>query len=351
MGFKVTSYDGRLPAHPEAEKAGELLLGSATRPFSWELHFKPKFTSASSKIQIAYGGSAKYPMVAAATGARSCRITMTDKDDPSVGCTFELPGTSVEEFNGAYADWQQRVEAAKQRETAVNAARQAGQWWAGIQPAKLYGLELDPGKKPDYTGTLHVAERGGLKDADPTKVWGLYYKGAPIGGRKWWLPLAGVSKIELNEADPHPSGSGGWIGFGPVGIAAVLAARGVSQHRAKAVRVLTITDAKQNVYHFQTKLPADRVVAALSSLMQLWVTHLQVLAATKERVEAETAAHQREEAEEKRKAEIREQAAAIAQAVAPHVSVADELTKLAQLKEAGVLSEEEFAAQKAKLLS
>jgi hypothetical protein len=58
-----------------------------------------------------------------------------------------------------------------------------------------------------------------------------------------------------------------------------------------------------------------------------------------------------EAAEEKRKAEIREQAQAIAEAMAPHGSVADELVKLAQLKEAGVLTEEEFAAQKAKLLS
>jgi hypothetical protein len=54
--------------------------------------------------------------------------------------------------------------------------------------------------------------------------------------------------------------------------------------------------------------------------------------------------------DETRKAAIREQAEAIAQAVAPRVSVADELAKLAQLKEAGVLTEEEFAAQKAKLL-
>jgi hypothetical protein len=230
-------------------------------------------------------------------------------------------------------------------------ARQAGQWWAGIQPGKLLGLELNPGRKPDYTGTLHVTERGGLKDDDPTKVWGLYYKGALLGGRRWWLPLSGVSKIELAEADPHPSGSGGWIGFGPVGIAAILAAKEVSKHRAKAVRVLTITDAKQNVYHFQTKASTTQVVGAFSSLMQLWVAHIQALAAANARAQAEAEAHRREAAEEKRKAEIREEAAAIAQAVAPQVSVADELVKLAQLKEAGVLSEAEFAAQKAKLLS
>lgn len=41
---------------------------------------------------------------------------------------------------------------------------------------------------------------------------------------------------------------------------------------------------------------------------------------------------------------------AIVQPVSP-ISLADELTKLATLKEVGVLSEEEFATQKAKLLS
>jgi len=42
---------------------------------------------------------------------------------------------------------------------------------------------------------------------------------------------------------------------------------------------------------------------------------------------------------------------ALAHAVAPQLSVADELAKLAQLKEAGVLSDDEFGAEKAKLLS
>ena len=43
-------------------------------------------------------------------------------------------------------------------------------------------------------------------------------------------------------------------------------------------------------------------------------------------------------------------AMATATAVAPPVSTADELLKLAQLRDAGVLTDEEFAAQKAKLL-
>ncbi|MGA3354866.1 MAG: SHOCT domain-containing protein [Acidimicrobiales bacterium] len=221
-------------------------------------------------------------------------------------------------------------------------------WWEGVQPAKLRGLELNPGRRPDYTGTLYVTERAGLKDDGPSKVWGLYYKGGLLGGG-WWLPLGGVSKFELAEADIHPSGTG-FIGFGLVGMAAVLAARSVSQHRAKAVRVLTITDRKGTAHQFQTKLSSGYVVKRLGNLVQLYTAKVaadtQVLAEERSLMNEELLKAE----DETRKAAIREQAEAIAQAVAPRVSVADELAKLAQLKEAGVLTEEEFAAQKAKLL-
>ncbi len=49
-------------------------------------------------------------------------------------------------------------------------------------------------------------------------------------------------------------------------------------------------------------------------------------------------------------AKMKQQVAASAAAAAPAVSAMDELKKLAELKEAGVLSEEEFNEQKAKLL-
>jgi hypothetical protein len=81
------------------------------------------------------------------------------------------------------------------------------------------------------------------------------------------------------------------------------------------------------------------------------VACIRAVAAANAQAPAEAKVHRREAAEEKRNAEIREQAEAIAQTVTPQVSVADELAKLAQLKEAGVLTDEEFAAQKARLLS
>jgi hypothetical protein len=98
-------------------------------------------------------------------------------------------------------------------------------------------------------------------------------------------------------------------------------------------------------------LSASYVVEKLGNVVQLYTAKVgadtQVLADEKALMNDEL----RKAEDEKRKAEIREQAQAIAQAVASPLSVADELAKLAQLKEAGVLTEEEFAAQKAKLLS
>jgi hypothetical protein len=145
--IKFTSYDGGLPSHPQAEKAGELLLGSAARPWSWELHFKPKFISVSPEKQILYGGSAKYPMVASATGSRSCRITLTDKDDPAIGCTFELPSTSVEDFDAAYGDWLQRREDARQRGTALQAAPPRIPVAARVAPSTPQAAPSGPKKK------------------------------------------------------------------------------------------------------------------------------------------------------------------------------------------------------------
>lgn len=99
MRFNLSSYDGRLAAHRQAEESGELLLGSSERPFDVQLRFE-------GSAMIFGGDGLKYPLVASATGLNSCRITMTDRDDPSIGCTFELPKTHASDFNAYYADWQ-----------------------------------------------------------------------------------------------------------------------------------------------------------------------------------------------------------------------------------------------------
>ena len=235
----------------------------------------------------------------------------------------------------------------------------AQSWWAGVQPAKLMGFELVHGRKAQYNGTLNITLRAGLKDNDATKEWGLYYR-EPIG-RRLWIPFRIIKKIELGEADVHRSGIG-LIGFGPIGIAGVLAANAANRHRAKAVRVLSITDGGKT-HVFQTKANMQRVAGAFGPMLRNYAAALeaQAQAANLSKLEAQQRhdaeaevelARLREEAEERRREEIREQAQVIAAAVSsPQISIADELTKLAGLRDSGILTEAEFSAQKAKLLS
>lgn len=110
MRFKLTSYDGGLATHPQAEVRGELLFGSPDRPWDVQLRFE-------GTAEVFGGHGLKYPLVASGTGRSSCRITMTDRDDPVVACTFELPKTHVADFNSYYADWKRDLGAEKSRDT------------------------------------------------------------------------------------------------------------------------------------------------------------------------------------------------------------------------------------------
>jgi uncharacterized protein YbjQ (UPF0145 family) len=51
--------------------------------------------------------------VPTATGPNSCRFTLTDRDDSSIGCSFDLPKTHISDFNTYYADWKRDLDAEK----------------------------------------------------------------------------------------------------------------------------------------------------------------------------------------------------------------------------------------------
>jgi hypothetical protein len=214
-------------------------------------------------------------------------------------------------------------------------------WWLGIRPTKLSGFEWERGKKAHYNGTLAVTERAGLKDKGDARELGLYYH-ETLGG-SLWIPFRVVKKIEWGEAELHKGGIG-FIGFGPIGIAAVVGARAVNAHRAKGttVRVIAVTDG-QKTHRFQTKASGERVTDAFGAMFTQYEGVLQATAAQ----EAERADNLRVG----REAIAQRAAEAMAAAVIPPQSVADELTKLVGLRDAGVLTDEEFAAQKARLLS
>jgi hypothetical protein len=98
--FDMTAYDGHLAEHPNPESKGLLLLGPQGRPSEWSIQF-----GGSRKI---FEDGLKYPMVATAVGVESRRIVMTDREDPSFRCAFELVRVSEEYCTTSYADWQKR---------------------------------------------------------------------------------------------------------------------------------------------------------------------------------------------------------------------------------------------------
>jgi hypothetical protein len=116
------------------------------------------------------------------------------------------------------------------------------------------------------------------------------------------------------------------MGFGVLGIAAIGA---TAMHNAKARQVIShrtirISCSDGRVFNFKTNASDAQVEQALGPTFAAYAAEVQRQSSA---------------------------AASTPEPVAPPViGIADELTKLAALREAGVLSSDEFDAQKAKLL-
>jgi hypothetical protein len=84
ISFRLTDYDGG-PLYPKAVEAGEFILVDERK---WELHFK-------GVNQFFYGTLDRYSVTAAKLMLNSCRVTMFDKQNPSIKWQFNLPRTSA----------------------------------------------------------------------------------------------------------------------------------------------------------------------------------------------------------------------------------------------------------------
>lgn len=85
--FRTANYDGRAPWHQAPEASGTLLLEGDR----WEMHFRGTKT-------YMHGPLGRYFMSAAASGPKSCHITVVDKQDEKVKWSFDLPKTSSKTF-------------------------------------------------------------------------------------------------------------------------------------------------------------------------------------------------------------------------------------------------------------
>ena len=91
--FQFVNYSGGLPVHPQPEIKGTLILPGSGPTFArWELHWATG-SDLTPQHPLIHGGLARYPLTVVATGAASCRVTISDAQNPTISGHFDLPNT------------------------------------------------------------------------------------------------------------------------------------------------------------------------------------------------------------------------------------------------------------------
>jgi len=185
-----------------------------------------------------------------------------------------------------------------------------GRWWAEIPSGHL---------NPVFRAT-DLKTRSTLAVNDKGIIWGHF------GTSRILVPWTELREIQVGELDRSKGSQRSAFGFGPVGLAFV-AATAVHNSRAKRTvhyQVIRVSNLSGNYVDFATPKSRVAVVKLLGPTANALVAHFGK--ATRE--PEEEAAHS-----------------------ASAFSVADELEKLVKLRDSGVLSKEEFGAQKVRLLA
>lgn len=328
------NYDGGLPSKPTATQRGTLVLHANGK---WELH---------GDGMVAYGGINRYAFQISEAGPSACGVAMHDAQDPNIAATFDLPTTSAADLRHALDG---AADAARQPAATTSTAVPDEPWWSGIKPSTftttLYPVFNRPGGDKL---TLKITEEG--------IQWG-----QPIGG-KTKVPFAAIANITSDHVEAQHGKQHGAIGVGPIGLAVVGATALHNRRAAKAdeYRRFIFTDKADKQFAFLTKESDRKIDIALGPTVQAFLAHKKRLAeadatrrttAAKAKAAADAAAAKARAEAARAAQEAHDRAIAEAAVRASSTSVADELSKLAALKDQGVLSEDEFAAAKARLLS
>jgi hypothetical protein len=218
---------------------------------------------------------------------------MTDREHPSISCTFELPRTSVWDFDTGHSYWQQQAEepTAWEGEVVGLPHTEDEAWWAGINPYPiLEDCHYSPRPKNEW-GDLEALYEG-IKYRAMTGAFSVRESAV-------YIPWQAIQGIEIS-----PVYGAGLFAFA-----------------AKKSETYTYVNlaSTNTVWSFATKAEQPRVLARVKPILDAFNSRAQT-------VPPDSVASR-------------------------PLSVADELTKLAKLKADGVITEEEFGAQKAKLLS
>ncbi len=325
--FKFVNYDGGFSSHRQETK-GLFVLDAGARHgspderivVSLEWSERPSWRKGG---EVAIGGSlARFSVGVQATGLSSCRVAIRDVLDPSKGGSFELPNNAASDVEAALKERESGIAAARE-ELAARTTEQAAQKSAPQPPQKpLAPVSFNPAH---YLGGHPNLGRGrsGTLWFSPLEV-GIGITRPKVAV----LQLANVASVEVTSTQVAKNKVKAEIMFGVLG---GLGAKGSETDTAIAV----YTKDDQIAYYQVDKKTEAQVRARITPVLRAASVPFRDEAAVQTQQEA-----------------LRE---AVAQAVqsaqgggAP--SVADELAKLAQLRDQGILTDEEFAAQKAKLL-
>lgn len=289
--YNVANYGGGFSnTQPISGEAGSLQIDG----MRWTLKLGRR------KIKDAFE---TWPFEVQALDATSCRVTVRNVRNPRTGITFDLLETSAATLN---ADLRERgcgiteiMDDAGERA----AKREQGAWWVDLKPYRiLIGCH--------YSGAKNKGESGPLQ----ATAQGIEYKA--FLGSKVKIPWSVIQDIEVSTQSSRRVSAGRVLAVGVFALAA---------KKNETFTYIHISD-KNTVFSFAAKTSQGKVLQSMRPILDAFNSRAQP-----QRVE---------------------QPRPIAPpAPAAPTSVADELAKLAQLKADGILTDDEFAAQKAKLLS
>lgn len=305
--WKITDYDGRLKPHPQPEDKGTLILHPNGK---WELRFSRGFGRGDKLVR---GGVNRHPVTVEETLAGSCRVTIGDSEDPTHHGSFDLnaPATELEAALAAQAG---SVAAIGQRQQQIA----TGSWWLAPKAFRALGFtETFSAGESRYLGgwsgyaKTHTANMNNYLVVDKAGVSFKVFK------TLFTIPWDQVHDIAIEgpESASKRVTVGRALALGVFSLAA-------KKTDKSAVVVVSLKSGEEAIFDTR-KFSAGELRAKLAPI-------------TSQLRRGITAA---------------EQSNAKQAPAAPATSVADELKKLGELKEAGLLTEEEFEGQKAKLLS
>jgi Short C-terminal domain len=300
--FRIANYAGGLPSHPDPKKAGNLIL---TPAFKWELHLV-------GARQWVVGGIGRFAFDVESTGPKSCRVVLRDQQDETIRTSFDLPDTPADKFEAALASQQGRLEGAMKRDVLVS----GGQWWLAPGTFKCLGFT----ERFTVSGTAyHGGWSGHPKTHGNTNLLEVDKRGIGLRGMKTIFTIPWEQIVDVTVDGPETAATRitatRLLAFGVFALAA-------KKKTKAAIVIVTTANGDQAVFQTEKSMPHE----VSPKLIPL-------------------AAHVRKAAQQ------RDPASPTASLPSPPTGVADEIAKLAQLREAGVLTDEEFAAQKAKLLN